>query len=264
MVDLSGTLFDLTGKTAIVTGASRGIGEAIARRLAQHGANVTISSRKIESCETVASSINEAEGRQAAHAVACNISDEAALENLVKETNDVFGPVDILVCNAAVNPAFGPSKAITDQQIDKIFDCNIKANHKLAHLCLPQMEQQGGGAVVIISSIAAMVGSLGIGMYGVSKAADMAIARNLAVEYGKKNIRINCINPGIVKTYFAEALWKDPKVEKAMSASIPMRRFGEPDEIAGAAVFLASEAAQWMNGQSIVIDGGTVIGVGSM
>lgn len=258
-MDLSNTLFDLSGKNAIVTGASRGIGEAIARRLAQHGANVVVSSRNLESCDEVAKSINESEGREAAYAVACNISHREALQNLVDETNGKFGPVDILVCNAAVNPAFGPSKDITEEQIDKILNCNLKANHFLSHMCLPQMVERGGGAIVIISSISAFLGSPGIGMYGVSKAADLAMARNLAVEYGPSNVRINCIAPGIVKTYFAEALWKDPKIEEAVTKSIPMRRFGEPDEIAGAAVFLASDAARWMNGQHITIDGGTTI-----
>ncbi len=264
MTDFGGTLFDLAGKTAIVTGASRGIGEAIARRMAQHGANVMVASRNLETCQEVADSINQAEGREAAAAASCNISHREHLEALVEATNKAFGPVDILVNNAAVNPAYGPSKDATEDQIDKIFNCNIKATHFLSHLCLPQMVEQGGGAIVIISSISAFLGSTGIGMYGVSKAADLAIARNLAVEYGPKNVRINCIAPGIVKTYFAEALWKDPKIEKAVTESIPMRRFGVPDEIAGAAVFLASDAAQWMNGQHITIDGGTVITSGSI
>lgn len=258
-MDFTGSLFDLKDKNAIVTGASRGIGEAIARRLAQHGANVVVSSRKLDACEEVANSINETEGRKAAHAVACNISHREMLQSLVDETNEVFGPVDILVCNAAVNPAFGPSKDITEDQIDKIIDCNLKSNHFLSHMCLPQMVERGGGAIVILSSISAFLGSPGIGMYGVSKAADLAMARNLAVEYGPQNVRINCIAPGIVKTHFAEALWKDPKIEKMVTGTIPMRRFGEPDEIAGAAVFLASDAARWMNGQHITVDGGTTI-----
>ncbi|MEE4212114.1 MAG: SDR family oxidoreductase [Parvularcula sp.] len=264
MADLGNTLFDLSGRSAIVTGASRGIGEAIAKRLAQHGATVTVSSRKLDACEEVAQAINDAEGRDAAHAVACNISHGEALADLVAQHKERFGPADILVCNAAVNPAYGPSKDITDEQIDKIFDCNIKANHKLSHLVLPNMVERGGGAIIIISSISAFVGNQGIGMYGVSKAADLQVARNLAVEYGPSNVRINTIAPGIVKTYFAEALWKDPKVEAMVSKQIPMRRFGEPDDIAGAAVFLASDAGRWMNGQNITIDGGTLIGFGGM
>lgn len=264
MTAFSDTLFDLSGKSAIVTGASRGIGEAIARRMAQHGANVTVSSRKLDACEEVAQSINDHEGRDAAFAVACNISHSEALADLVAKHEEKFGAADILVCNAAVNPAFGPSKDITDDQIDKIFNCNIKANHKLSHLVLPKMVEKGSGAIVIISSISAFVGNQGIGMYGVSKAADLQLARNLAVEYGPSNIRINCICPGIVKTFFAEALWKDPKVEEMVSGQIPMRRFGLPDDIAGAAVFMASDAGAWMNGQHITIDGGALIGLGGM
>ena len=262
--DFTGTLFDLGGKTAIVTGASRGIGEAIATRLAQHGAHVVVSSRKLDACQEVADRINKAEGRDAAHAVACNISHKEHLEQLVAATNERFGEVDILVANAAVNPAFGHSKDITEEQIDKIFDCNLKANHWLAHMVAPQMKGRGGGAIVIISSISGFVGNKGIGMYGVSKAADMQLARNLAVEYGPDNIRINTIAPDIVKTYFAEALWKDPKTENFIAGQLPMRRLGVPDDIAGAAVFLAAPAGAWMTGQNITIDGGTLISVGGM
>ncbi len=264
MPDFANTLFDLTGKTAIVTGASRGIGEAIARRYAEHGANVIVSSRKIDSCQEIVNSINEKEGREAAHAVACNISHREHLQALVDETNTKFGDVDILVNNAAVNPSFGPSKDITEEQIDKIFDCNIKSSHFLSHMVLPQMQKNKGGAIIIISSIGGFLGSGTIGTYGISKAADMQLARNLAVEYGKDNIRINCICPGIVKTYFAEALWKDPGTEKFISGQLPMRRFGEPDNIAGAAVFLGSDAGAWMTGQHITIDGGTLIGTGAL
>lgn len=264
MANFDGTLFDLAGKSAIVTGASRGIGEAIAQRLAQHGANVTVSSRNIEACQAVADGINKAEGRDAAKAVAANISHTEALETLVDQHEESFGAADILICNAAVNPFYGPSKDMTDEQIDKIFNCNIKSNHKLCHMVMPKMAERGGGSVVIISSISAFVGNANIGMYGVSKAADLQLARNLAVEYGPQNIRINCIAPGVVKTYFAEALWKDPKIEKTFTQQVPLRRFGEPDDIAGAAVFLSSDAAQWMNGQSITIDGGTLIGFGGL
>ena len=264
MADLSNTLFDLTGKNAIVTGASRGIGEAIAQRFAQHGANVIVSSRDLEACQKVADGINDAEGRVAAHAIACNISHTEQLENLVAKSEETIGKTDILICNAAVNPYFGPSRDITDEQIDKIFNCNIKSNHKLSHLVAPSMTERGGGAIVIISSVSAFLGSSTIGMYGVSKAADLQIARNLAMEYGPANIRINCIAPGVVKTYFAEALWKDPKIEAHVTGQIPLRRFGMPDDIAGAAVFLASDAGAWMNGQHITIDGGTVISTGSL
>lgn len=264
MTDLSGTLFDLSGKSAIVTGASRGIGEAIAHRLAEHGADVVVSSRKIDACEKVAAAINHGTGRKAAIAVASNISCKEELQGLVDRTTAEFGKIDILVSNAAVNPYYGPSAGISDEQFDKIMTANVKASHWLSQMVLPGMAERGDGAYIIISSIGAFIGEANIGAYGISKAADLQLARNLAVEYGPKNIRINCICPGIVKTYFAEALWKDPKVEKMVSERLPLRRFGEPDDIAGAAVFLASRAAGWMTGQSIVIDGGAIIGMGAL
>ncbi|MEZ5895250.1 MAG: SDR family oxidoreductase [Parvularculaceae bacterium] len=258
------TLFDLHGKTAVVTGASRGIGEAIARRLAQHGANVVVSSRKIDACQTVAAAINEDAGREAAKATACNISRKEDLERLIEFTAAEFGGVDILVSNAAVNPYYGPSAGMSDEQFDKIMTCNVKASHWLSQLAAPRMKQRGGGSIIIISSIGAFIGSASIGAYNISKAADIQLARNLSVEYGPDAIRANCICPGVVKTYFAEALWKDPKVEAMMTKQLPLRRFGAPDDIAGAAVFLASPAAAWMTGQSIIIDGGTTIGLGGL
>lgn len=260
----SSDLFDLSGKAAVITGASRGIGEAIARRMAQHGATVVVSSRDLEACEKVAASINEAEGRKAAFAAACNISRKPELQALVDTANAKLGKIDILVSNAAVNPYFGPSAGITDEQFEKIMTCNVKASHWLAHMVLPQMAERKDGAIIIISSIGGMVGSAALGVYGVSKAADLQLARNLAVEYGPSNVRVNCICPGIVKTYFAEALWKDPAVEKMVTGKLPLRRFGEPDDIAGAAVFLASAAGAWTTGQGIVIDGGTLIGAGGL
>ncbi|MEE2690860.1 MAG: SDR family oxidoreductase [Pseudomonadota bacterium] len=263
-MSFDGTLFDLSGKSAIVTGASRGIGEAIARRLAQHGAGVVVSSRNLESCEEVAASINADTGRKAAVAAACNISRKNDLQALVDVANEAFGGVDILVCNAAINPYYGPSAGITDEQFDKIMTSNVKASHWLSQMVLPGMVEKKDGAIVIISSIAGFAGSPTIGAYGISKAADLQLARNLAVEYGPHNIRVNCICPGIVKTYFAEALWKDPAIEKAVTSKVPLRRFGAPDEIAGAAVFLASPAGRWMTGQGMIIDGGTMICAGGI
>lgn len=264
MSDAAGSLFDISGKIAIVTGASRGIGEAIARRLAQHGANVVVSSRKPDACQKVVDAINEKEGREAAFAIGCNISHKEELQRLVDETRAKWGAPDILVSNAAVNPYFGPSADMSDEQFDKILTCNVKASHWLSHMVLPDMQAKKDGAIIIISSIGGFIGSPAIGGYNISKAADLQLARNLAVEYGRDNIRINCICPGIVKTYFAEALWKDPKVEKMMSEKLPMRRFGEPDDIAGAAVFLASPAARWMTGQAMIVDGGTLISTGGL
>ncbi len=254
--------FDLAGRAAVVTGASRGIGAAIARRLAEHGADVVVSSRKIEACREVAEAINKDTARKAAVAAACNISHKDELARLVDFANSEFGKIDILVSNAAVNPYYGPSAGISDEQFDKILTCNVKASHWLAQLVMPGMKERRDGAFIIVSSIGGLIGSASLGAYAISKAADLQLARNLAVEYGPFNIRANCICPGIVKTYFAEALWKDPEVEANVSKHLPLRRFGEPDDIAGAAVFLASPAGQWMTGQAIVIDGGTVIGMG--
>ncbi|MEL7486685.1 MAG: SDR family oxidoreductase [Pseudomonadota bacterium] len=258
-----GALFDLTGKSAVVTGASRGIGEAIARRLAEHGAQVIVSSRDLEACRQVADAVNAERQRVAAIPFACNISRKEDLAALVEAASEQIGGIDIFVSNAAVNPFYGASEAISDEQFDKIMDCNVKASHWLAQMTAPQMAARGGGAFIIVSSIAAFIGSENLGAYGISKAADLALARNIAVEYGPGNVRANCICPGIVRTRFAEALWKDPKVEKMVTKQLPLRRFGEPDDIAGAAVFLASDAGAWMTGQSLVIDGGTLVGAGA-
>jgi hypothetical protein len=263
-MDVSGKLFDLSGKSAVVTGASRGIGEAIARRAAEHGATVVVSSRKLDACESVAAAINEATGRKAAYATQCHIGRKEELEALVRFANERLGKIDILVSNAAINPHFGPSETITDEQFDKIITANVKASHWLAQLVMPAMKARKEGAFIIISSIGGFVGSGAIGAYNISKAADMQLARNLAVEYGPYNVRANCICPGVVKTYMAEALWKDPKVEAYISGQIPLRRFGEPDDIAGAAVFLASPAGRWMTGQQIVVDGGALISLGGL
>lgn len=258
------SLFDLSGKSAVVTGASRGIGEAIARRLAEHGADVVVSSRKIDACEEIAASINETLGRKAAHATACNITRKEDLKSLIDFAGAALGKVDILVSNAAVNPYFGSAEGITDEQFDKIMTANVKATHWLSQLVLPQMKERRDGSIVIVSSIGAFVGSNSIGAYNISKAADLALARNLAVEYGPFGVRANCICPGIVKTHFAEALWKDPKVEAMISRQLPLRRFGEPDDIAGAAIFLASSAGRWMTGQQVVIDGGAMVSLGAL
>jgi NAD(P)-dependent dehydrogenase (short-subunit alcohol dehydrogenase family) len=249
-------LFDLTGKVAIITGSSRGIGRAIAERMAQHGARVVISSRKAGPCEEVAAEIN---ARHPGHAIAvpANISSKDDLQRLVDETRKAFGKVDIVVCNAATNPFFGPMSKISDDAFRKILDNNIIANHWLIQMVAPEMIERRDGAVIIISSIGGLRGSTGIGAYNISKAADFQLARNLAVELGPNNIRVNCIAPGLVKTDFARALWDTPEAEKRSSAGNPLRRLGEPDDIAGAAVFLASPAASWMTGQAIVVDGGS-------
>ena len=253
------SLFSLAGKVAIITGSSRGIGRAIAERLAEHGAKVVISSRKLEPCEQVAAAINARHGAGSAIAVAANISSKEALQSLVEQTTQRLGPVDVLVCNAASNPYYGPMAGIADEQFRKILDNNIVANHWLINFVAPGMIERKGGSIIIVSSIGGLRGSSVIGAYCISKAADLQLARNLAVEYGPHNVRVNCIAPGLIRTDFARALWEDPAALAERSAETPLRRIGEPDEIAGAAVFLASPASSFMTGQAIVVDGGVTI-----
>lgn len=252
------SLFDLTGKTAIITGSTRGIGKAIAEHYALHGANVVISSRTAEACEAVAEEIN-ARGQGRAVAIPASISSKEALAELVAKSREAFGPIDIAIANAASNPYYGPGGGISDEQFRKVLDNNILSNHWFAQLVLPDMIAKKDGAIIIVSSIGGLKGSTTIGAYCVSKAADMQLARNYAVEYGEHNIRTNCIAPGLIRTDFAKALWDNPKTEAHFNANHPMRRIGVPEEIAGAALFLGSRAGAYVNGQTIVIDGGSTI-----
>jgi NAD(P)-dependent dehydrogenase (short-subunit alcohol dehydrogenase family) len=255
------TLFDLAGKVAVVTGSTKGIGEAIAHRLAEHGAKVAVSSRKADACEAVAASINKAfgKGQDVAAPIACNISYKEQLQNLVDTTRAKWGKIDILVCNAAVNPYFGPAAGISDEQFDKIMDVNVRSNFWLSSMVLPEMVQRKDGSVIIVSSIGGLKGSPVLGAYCISKAADFQLARNIAVEYGVHGVRANCIAPGLIKTDFARALWENPDILKRSTEGAPLKRIGLPDEIAGAAVFLASSAGAFMTGQTMVIDGGATI-----
>lgn len=253
-----GALFDLTGKTAVVTGSSRGIGKAIAARLAEHGANVVVSSRKLDACEAAVAEIN-AQGRGRAIAVPANISSKDDLQNLADRARAEFGRIDVLVCNAATNPYFGPMAGITDEQFRKILDNNVIANHWLIQMVAPEMLERRDGSIIIVSSIGGLKGDPLIGAYDISKAADFQLARNLAVEFGHSGVRVNCIAPGLIKTDFARALWENPEALKRFSQKAPLGRIGEPDEIAGAAVFLASRASSYMTGQSIVVDGGVMV-----
>ncbi|MBM59245.1 SDR family oxidoreductase [Hyphomonas sp.] len=250
------SLFDLSGKVAVITGSSRGIGKAIAEAMADAGAKVTISSRKPGPCQEVADAINAKHGEGTAIAVPANISSKEDLQAMVDATNEAFGKIDICVCNAASNPYYGPMSGIEDDAFAKILQNNIISNNWLIQMCVPQMRERKDGAVIIVSSIGGLRGSPVIGAYNISKAADFQLARNLATELGVDNIRVNCISPGLIKTDFAKALWDNPDTLKRSLSGTPLKRIGEPEEIAGAAVYLASKAGAYMTGQMMVVDGG--------
>ena len=251
------SIFRLDGKAALITGSTKGIGRGIAEAMAAQGARVVVSSRKADKCDEVAGAIVDGGGE--AIAVPCNISDDAQLEALVARTLEAWGRIDILVCNAAVNPYYGPLEDLPDEAYEKTMASNVRANLKLAGLTLPQMAENGGGSMLIVSSIAGIKGTGTIGIYGISKAADMAIARNLAVEWGPKNIRVNALAPAIIRTDFARALWDNPEIYNAAIKHYPLRRIGDVEDVAGSAVFLASDAGKFISGHTLVIDGGSTI-----
>ena len=251
-------LFDMTGKVAVVTGSSRGIGAAIAHALADHGARLVITSRNLEPCEAVAAAIN-ARHDGAAIAVASSLSSKASLQAMIDAGVAAFGPIDVLVCNAASNPHYGPMATITDDQFAKTLANNVIAQHWLIDMVAPDMRARKTGSIIMISSIGGLRGSAILGAYAITKAADIQMARNLAREFGPDNVRINCIAPGLVRTDFAKALWENPENLKASTENACLGRIGEPDEIAGAAVFLASDASSFMTGQTVVVDGGVVV-----
>lgn len=253
-------LFDLTGKVALITGSTKGIGRAIAERMAQHGAKVVISSRKADACDAVAEHIR-AEGGEAM-AMACNITRREEVEMLVAAVLGKWGKIDILVCNAAANPAYGPLSAIDDGAMDKIFAANVKSIVWFANLVAPQMAARGDGSILIVSSVGGMIGSDVMGFYNMSKAAEQSLARSLAVEWGASNVRVNCIAPGLVRTDFARALWENPANLARLTRVSALPRIAEPDEIAGTAVYLASRAGGFVTGQTFVVDGGRLIGAG--
>ncbi len=255
---MSAGLFDLAGKTALITGSSRGIGRAIAEAMAEAGATVVISSRRADACEATAQAIRD-RGQQAI-AIPCNVSAKDDLQKLVDETTARLGRIDILVCNAGINPALGPLASVSDAAFDKVMGTNVRSNFWLCNMVIPQMAARRDGAVIIIASIAGLKGNAVIGTYGISKAASMQLARNLALEWGPHNVRVNAIAPGLVKTDFARALWEDEERRKRVEAMAPLRRLGEPQDIAGVAVFLASPAGAFVTGQTIVADGGVTIG----
>jgi NAD(P)-dependent dehydrogenase (short-subunit alcohol dehydrogenase family) len=252
------SLFDLTGKVAIVTGSTKGIGLAIATRMAEHGATVVVSSRKPDACEAVAKNIRASGGK--AIVIPCHVGRKEELQNLVDTTVMECGGVDIVVSNAAVNPYLGPQAGASDEVFDRVMGTNVRSNFWLSNMSCPHLAARGGGSFIIISSIGGLIGSATLGLYGISKAADIALIRNLAVEWGPRNVRANAIAPGLVRTDFARALWEDPVRYKKTTRDAPLGRIGEPDEIAGAAIFLASAAGSFTSGQTIVIDGGRMAG----
>ena len=253
------SLFNLKNKSILITGSSRGIGKAIAMLCAVHGANVIISSRKADACDATADEINKHVGSNKAFAIPASISETEQLEYLVKKTIEKLGQIDVLVCNAATNPFMGSMLDMPIEKFDKVMSNNIKSNQILCNLVLPGMVERSDGSIIIISSIGGLKGSNILGAYNISKAADIMMVKNIAAEFGKNNIRANSIAPGLIKTDFAKALWENPDILKAVLGNTPMQRIGEPDEIAGVAVMLASKAGEYINGQTIVIDGGTTI-----
>jgi NAD(P)-dependent dehydrogenase (short-subunit alcohol dehydrogenase family) len=257
------TLFDLSGRGAVVTGSSRGIGRAIAAALASHGANVVISSRNQSACDQVAQQINSRVGGRAT-AIVASIGKKDDLRGLASRSREVLGSIDILVCNAASSPHFGPMSAITDEQFEKTLRNNLLANHWLCQMVAPDMLARGDGSIILIGSIGGYRGSGVIGAYNITKAADFQLARNLAVEFGDRGVRVNCIAPGLIRTEFARELWEDEaNLQKALSGT-PLRRIGVPEDIAGAAVYLASSASRYVTGQVIVVDGGATVTVGGV
>ncbi len=250
-------LFDLTGKVAVVTGSSRGIGRSIAEEFAEAGARVVVSSRSAEACAPVVEAIR-AEGGEALN-IPCHIGRKDQLQALVDAVIAEWGRIDILVCNAAINPVYGPMSGLADDAFDKIMTTNVRSTLNLCNMVLPGMAERGGGSVVILSSIAGIRGNTVIGAYGVSKAAEAALARNLACEWGPHRIRVNAVAPGLVRTDFARALWEDPVRRAQSEQRTPLRRIGDPVDIAGVALFLAAEASAYVTGQTIVADGGETI-----
>lgn len=250
-------LFDLSDRVALLTGASKGMGLAMAEGLAEHGAKVVVSSRKIDQCEAAAEQINAKCGSERAIAVACNIGYKDQLENLVATTRSRFGPIDILVSNAGVNPFYGKMADIPDSAFDKTMSSNVKSNHWLAHMVAPDMVGKGRGSIMVTASTGAFSGSLTLGTYNISKLADIALVRNLALEYGPSGIRVNAICPGLIKTDFAKALWDNPEAKRNAETNTPLRRLGESEDLKGIAVFLASDASEYITGQAIAVCGGT-------
>ncbi len=258
MTEIPGKLFDLTGRVAVVTGASRGIGEAIARALAAAGARVVLASRKLEGLQAVADGI-QADGGEAI-AVACHTGRAADAEALVVRAEEAYGGVDVLVNNAATSPHFGPLLDAEESHWDKTFEVNVKGYVHTVKACVPRMRARGGGRIVNIASVAGLVPHGGLGVYGVTKAAVLMLTRTLAAELARDSIRVNAIAPGLIETRFSEALWSTPEARERALRAIPQRRIGTTDDLIGAALYLASDASAYTTGAVLVVDGGQTLG----
>ena len=254
---ISTELFDLTGKIALLTGASKGMGKAMAMALAEHGARVVVSSRKLDQCQIAVAEINEKCGEGKAVAIACNIGYKEQLQSLVDQTHEQLGPIDILVANAGINPFYGPMSEIPDDAFDKIMASNVRSNHWLCQMVSADMIKAGSGSIMITASTGAFSPSEVLGTYNISKLADIALVRNLAAELGPKGITVNAICPGLIKTDFAQALWDNEEAAQRANLQTPMRRLGEAEDLKGIAVFLASDASAYITGQALAVCGGT-------
>jgi NAD(P)-dependent dehydrogenase (short-subunit alcohol dehydrogenase family) len=251
------SLLDLTGKVALITGASRGIGSAIASSYAAAGARVVLASRKLEGLEAVAEQIRSSGGE--AIAVACHTGKAAEVEALVARARETFGGVDILVNNAAASPHFGPLLEASETQWDKTFEVNVKGYVHTIKACVPLMRERGGGRIINVASVAAMIPHGGLGVYGVTKAAVIMLTKTLAAELAP-DIRVNAIAPGLIETKFSEVLWSSPEMREKALRSIPQRRIGQTDDLVGAALYLASDASGFVTGAVMVVDGGQTLG----
>ena len=254
---VSTELFDLTGKVALLTGASKGMGKAMAEGLAEHGARVMLSSRKLDQCNAAAGEINTKCGEERVFGHACNAGYKDQLSALVDATHERLGTIDILVGNAGVNPFFGPMSEISDEAYDKIMSTNVKANHWLVQMVAPDMIERGSGSIMITSSTGAFAPSPVLGTYNISKLAVIALVRNLAGELGPRGVRVNAICPGLIRTTFSQALWDNPQSEQRVNQQIPLRRLGEAEDLKGLAVFLASDASSYITGQALTVCGGS-------
>ncbi len=250
-------LFDLSNKVAIITGSSKGIGKSIAKGLAEHGASVIISSRSQEAVDEVAEEFKK-EGLEAT-GIACHIGKADQRENLVQKTIEQYGGVDILVNNAAINPIYGPLEDAEEGVFDKIMDVNVKAPWMLSNLALSSMQKRGGGSIINIASVEALHPGAGLGLYSTSKAALLMLTKNQAKEWGKYGVRANVVCPGLIKTKFSAALWQNEQLLQKIEKTLPSSRMGMPDEMAGIACLLASDAGAYMTGGVYNADGGYMI-----